>query len=211
MEKLNFLIEDSYENKVELLNIYNYDDHVFKAFERLENISEENYLNNFKNIHDIVIKRFGNLKDAEYQMMIDLLNNSISLTLDIYAVLFRTKIIDAKRNNNSFENFFINLRNPVKSQIKELKSLEKKFSLFLFLIFDKIYQNIENTKQINNNNLNKRLSTSLEENETPLFENENKNDEENDDNENIENILEKTECDVENQYNIIYQQWLNYN
>src|ERR1043165_459730 len=77
----NFLIEDSYENRVELLNIHNYDgriqkyhelrsmsnsklvdfilhplhstkdyieclNHVFKAFERLENI-EENYLNNF--------------------------------------------------------------------------------------------------------------------------------------------------------------------
>src|SRR5688572_4739032 len=77
----NFLIEDSYENRVELLNIHNYDgriqnyhelrsmsnsklvdfilhplhstkdyieclDHVFKAFERLENI-KENYLNNF--------------------------------------------------------------------------------------------------------------------------------------------------------------------
>jgi hypothetical protein len=513
----NFLIEDSYENRVELLNIHNYDgriqnyhelrsmsnsklvdfilhplhstkdyieclDHVFKAFERLENISEENYLNNFvipviadwpgqvnirraiilrikkginsgipeqvlnlipmigplhvslnsretlfqtyhfffemlyhnlfgdkkilsqkpkqtvinlilhltyhgwKNIRDIVIKRFGNLKDAEYQMMIDLLDNSIPLTLDIYAVLFRSgffkgylesvvkiwvlfqrlrrhnynkapliflsdvfywtlkehpiinilrnnlpifndyfvenfhsslrhqtaesnselqiiqkaKIIDAERNNNSFENSFINLRNPAKSQIKELKSLEKKVSLFLFSIFDKIYQNIGNTKQINNNkyprfylpsfdievdvkvlplgwntqkipadnkfcdadncllpnnmdlsngivlicghsfhqeclnilynnkcnhcfiylsteiernikSLDKRLSAPLKENETLLFEDENNNVEENDDNENIENILERTECDVENQYNIIYQQWLNYN
>ena len=44
----------------------------------------------WKNIHEIVIKRFGNLKDAEYQMMIDLLDNSIPLTLDIYAVLFRS-------------------------------------------------------------------------------------------------------------------------
>ncbi|PKB96211.1 hypothetical protein RhiirA5_472028 [Rhizophagus irregularis] len=362
----NFLIEDSYENRVELLNIHNYDgriqnyhelrsmsnsklvdfilhplhstkdyieclDYVFKAFERLENI-EENYLNNFiipviadwpgqvnirraitlrikkginsgvpeqvlnlipmigplhvslnsreilfqtyhfffemlyhnlfgdkkilsqkpkqtvinlilhltyhgwKNIRDIVTKRFGNLKDAEYQMMIDLLDNSIPLTLDIYAILFRSgffegylestvkiwilfqrlrrhnynkaplmflsdvfywtsknhpiinilknnlpifndyfvenfhsslrhqtaesnselqiiqkaKIIDAERNNNPFKNSFVNLRNPAKSQIKELKSLEKKVSLFLFSIFDKIHQNIGNTKQINN-------------------------------------------------------------
>jgi len=44
------------------------------------------------------------------------------------------------------------LRNLVKSQINRLKSLEKKVFLFLFLIFDKIYQNIENTNQINNNN-----------------------------------------------------------
>ncbi|CAB4417820.1 unnamed protein product [Rhizophagus irregularis] len=512
----NFLIEDSYENRVELLNIHNYDgriqnyhelrsmsnsklvdfilhplhstkdyieclDYVFKAFERLENI-EENYLNNFiipviadwpgqvnirraitlrikkginsgvpeqvlnlipmigplhvslnsreilfqtyhfffemlyhnlfgdkkilsqkpkqtvinlilhltyhgwKNIRDIVTKRFGNLKDAEYQMMIDLLDNSIPLTLDIYAILFRSgffegylestvkiwilfqrlrrhnynkaplmflsdvfywtsknhpiinilknnlpifndyfvenfhsslrhqtaesnselqiiqkaKIIDAERNNNPFKNSFVNLRNPAKSQIKELKSLEKKVSLFLFSIFDKIYQNIGNTKQINNDrypkfylpsfdievdvkvlplgwntqkipaddkfcdanncllsnsidlsngivllcghsfhkeclstlyddkcnfcfdylssgieknikSLDQRLSTSLKENEIPLFEKENNNDDENDEKENIENILERTECDVENQYDIIYQQWLNYN
>src|SRR6266498_5486217 len=44
----------------------------------------------WKNIREIIIKRFGNLKDAEYQMMIDLLDNSIPLTLDIYAVLFRS-------------------------------------------------------------------------------------------------------------------------
>ncbi|GET65102.1 hypothetical protein GLOIN_2v1836866 [Rhizophagus irregularis DAOM 181602=DAOM 197198] len=512
----NFLIEDSYENRVELLNIHNYDgriqnyhelrsmsnsklvdfilhplhstkdyieclDYVFKAFERLENI-EENYLNNFiipviadwpgqvnirraitlrikkginsgvpeqvlnlipmigplhvslnsreilfqtyhfffemlyhnlfgdkkilsqkpkqtvinlilhltyhgwKNIRDIVTKRFGNLKDAEYQMMIDLLDNSIPLTLDIYAILFRSgffegylestvkiwilfqrlrrhnynkaslmflsdvfywtsknhpiinilknnlpifndyfvenfhsslrhqtaesnselqiiqkaKIIDAERNNNPFKNSFVNLRNPAKSQIKELKSLEKKVSLFLFSIFDKIHQNIGNTKQINNDrypkfylpsfdievdvkvlplgwntqkipaddkfcdanncllsnsidlsngivllcghsfhkeclstlyddkcnfcfdylssgieknikSLDQRLSTSLKENEIPLFEKENNNDDENDEEENIENILERIECDVENQYDIMYQQWLNYN
>src|SRR6266540_1950275 len=217
----NFLIENSYDNRVELLNIHNYDgriqnyhelrsmsnsklvdfilhslhstkdyveclDLVFKVFERLERTSEENYLNNFvipviadwsgqvnirraitlrikkgidskileqvlnlilmigplhislnsketlfqtyhfffemlyhnlfgdkkilsqkpkqtvinlilhltyygwKNIREIIIKRFGNLKDAEYQMMIDLLDNSIPLTLNIYAVLFRS-------------------------------------------------------------------------------------------------------------------------
>src|SRR6266542_1785971 len=44
----------------------------------------------WKNIREIIIKRSGNLKDAEYQMMIDLLDNSIPLTLDIYAVLFRS-------------------------------------------------------------------------------------------------------------------------
>ncbi|UZO15892.1 uncharacterized protein OCT59_007302 [Rhizophagus irregularis] len=319
----------------------------------------------WKNIRDIVTKRFGNLKDAEYQMMIDLLDNSIPLTLDIYAILFRSgffegylestvkiwilvqrlrrhnynkaplmflsdvfywtsknhpiinilknnlpifndyfvenfhnslrhqtaesnselqiiqkaKIIDAERNNNPFKNSFVNLRNPAKSQIKELKSLEKKVSLFLFSIFDKIHQNIGNTKQINNDRYPKFylpsfdievdvkvlplgwntqkipaddkfcdanncllsnsidlsngivllcghsfhkecLSTlyddkycrhSLKENEIPLFEKENNNDDENDEEENIENILERTECDVENQYDIMYQQWLNYN
>src|SRR6266540_5145502 len=59
--------------------------------------------------------------------------------------------------------------------------------------------------------LDKRLSTLLRKNEIPLFENENNNNNKNDDDENIENILERIEYDVENQYDIIYQQWLNYN
>ncbi len=178
-----------------------------------------------------------------------------------------------------------------------MKSLEKKVLLFLFSIFNKICQNIENTKQINNDkylkfylssfnieidvkvlflgwniqkipaddkfcdannclllidlsnrivliceysfhkeclsilyndkcnfyfdylsikikknikSLNKKLSTLLRENEIPLFKDENNNNNENDDDENIENILERIEYDVKNQYNIIYQQWLNY-
>src|SRR6266508_5952961 len=65
-------------------------------------------------------------------------------------IIQKAKIIDVERNNSSFEDSFVNLRNPAKSQIKELKSLEKKVSLFLFSIFDKICQNIGNTKQINN-------------------------------------------------------------
>ncbi|CAB4374043.1 unnamed protein product [Rhizophagus irregularis] len=135
--------------------------------------------------------------------MIDLLDNSIPLTLDIYAVLFRSgyfegylesvvriwvlfqrlrrrnynkaslrvpngsirnqtvksnsalqiiqkaKNIDAERNNNSFKESFINSRNPIISQDK-LNYLGKKVSLFLFSLFDKIYYNTENTKQINN-------------------------------------------------------------
>jgi hypothetical protein len=44
----------------------------------------------WKKIRNVVIKRFGNSKDAEYRMIIDLLDNSIPLTLDIYAVLFRS-------------------------------------------------------------------------------------------------------------------------
>ena len=62
-------------------------------------------------------------------------------------------------------------------------------------------------------NLNKRLFTPLKENEIPLFEDENDdlNVNNNDDSESIESILEKTEYDIENQYSIMYQQWLNYN
>ena len=44
-----------------------------------------------------------------------------------------------------------------------------------------------------------------------MFEDENNNNNENNDDNNIENILERIEYDVKNQYDIIYQQWLNYN
>jgi hypothetical protein len=66
-------------------------------------------------------------------------------------IIQKAKIMNIERNNNSsFEDSFVKLRNPAKSQINKLKSLEKKVSLFLLSIFDKIYQNLGNTKQINN-------------------------------------------------------------
>ncbi|GBC34597.2 hypothetical protein GLOIN_2v1476533 [Rhizophagus irregularis DAOM 181602=DAOM 197198] len=120
----------------------------------------------WKKICNVVIKRFGNSKDAEYRMMRYLLDNSIPLTLDIYAVLFRSgffegyletesnsiqqiiqkaKIIDAERTNNFC---FVNSRNPIISHTK-LDYLEKKTSLFLLSLFDNIYHNIGNTQQIN--------------------------------------------------------------
>jgi len=40
------------------------------------------------------MNRFGNTKDAKYRMMIDLLDNSIPLTLDIYAILFRNRYFE---------------------------------------------------------------------------------------------------------------------
>jgi hypothetical protein len=43
----------------------------------------------WKNIRNLIINRFGNIKDVEYLMMIDLLDNSLPLTLDIYTKLFR--------------------------------------------------------------------------------------------------------------------------
>jgi hypothetical protein len=46
--------------------------------------------NGWKKIRNVIIHRFGNSKDAEYRMMIDLLDNSIPLTLDIYTTLFRS-------------------------------------------------------------------------------------------------------------------------
>jgi len=44
-----------------------------------------------KKIRNIIINCFRNSKDAEYRMMINLLDNSISLTLDIYTILFRSR------------------------------------------------------------------------------------------------------------------------
>jgi hypothetical protein len=341
--------------------------------------------NGWKKIRNIIKNRFGNSKDAEYRMMIDLLDNSIPLTLDIYAVLFRSgyfegylesvvriwvlfqrlrrrnynkaplvflsdvfywrhnnhpiadilkenlpifndyfvenfhsslrsqtvesnnvlqiiqkaKIIDAERNNNSFKESFVNSRNPTISQDK-LNYLEKKVSLFLFSLFDKIYHNIGNTKQIDNkkypsfmlpsfainadikvlslawntenkpaddkfcdaetcllsnnmdssngnvlscghgfhkecltlyngkcnhcfnylslgvqkniNVLTARLTTPLKDNELPLVEEEIDNissDENND--ENIQSILERLEHNIDNQFEILYQEWSDYN
>ena len=341
--------------------------------------------NGWKNIRDVIIHRFGNSKDAEYRMMIDLLDNSIPLTLDIYAVLFRSgyfegylesvvriwvlfqrlrrrnynkaplvflsdvfywelndhpmanalknnlpifndyfvenfhssirsqtvesnsasqiiqkaKIIDAERNNNSFKESFINSRNPIISKDK-LNYLGKKVSLFLFSLFDKIYHNIGNTNQINNNRypsfllpsfeinvdvkvlslawntehkpandkfcdaetcllpnnidssngivlicghgfhkecltlyngkcnycfkylsfgvqknistLTTRLTTPLKDNEIPLVDEEETNDglDENND-ENMQSILERLEQNIDNQFEILYQQWSDYN
>ncbi|CAB4432309.1 unnamed protein product [Rhizophagus irregularis] len=319
--------------------------------------------NGWKKIRKVIMNRFKNSKDAKYRMIIDLLDNSIPLTLDIYAVLFRSgyfkgylesvvrvwvlfqrlrrhnynkaplvflsdvfywklnnhpmanvlkknlpifndyfvenfhcsirsqtaesnnvlqiiqkaKIIDAERNNNSFKESFINSRNPTISQDK-LNYLERKVSLFLFSLFNKIYHNIGNTTQINNskypsfmlssfeinvdikvlslawntaykpandnfcdaekcllpNNIDSsngivlicghgfhkecltlyndksRLTTSLKDNEIPLVEKEiNNNSNENND-ENIQSILERLEQNIDNQFEILYQEWSNY-
>ncbi|PKB96602.1 hypothetical protein RhiirA5_434564 [Rhizophagus irregularis] len=97
--------------------------------------------------------------------MIDLLDNSLHLTLEIYAKLFKcgfyegylenkqiiqkAKIIDIERNDKGFKDAFVNTRNTNISKVK-LISLEKKVSLFLLSLFDKIYHNIGRTK--NNGN-----------------------------------------------------------
>ncbi|PKY41295.1 hypothetical protein RhiirA4_454836 [Rhizophagus irregularis] len=134
-----FLIEDSYENRIELFTVHNYDGRI--QYNRQVNIRRTitlridkgaesgipleilslipligplhislnkkkilsqkpkqttiNLILNltfqgWKKIRNVIIKRFGNSKDAEYRMMIDLLDNSIPLTLDIYATLFRS-------------------------------------------------------------------------------------------------------------------------
>ena len=77
-------------------------------------------------------------------------NQTVELN-SILQIIQKAKIIDTERNNNlSFKESFINLRNSLISQDK-LNYLEKKVSLFLFSLFNKIYHNIRNTKQINNN------------------------------------------------------------
>src|SRR2546429_2638138 len=43
----------------------------------------------WKNIRGLIHSHFGNTKDKEYLMMVDLLDNSLPLTLDIYTKLFR--------------------------------------------------------------------------------------------------------------------------
>ncbi|PKK62126.1 hypothetical protein RhiirC2_790836, partial [Rhizophagus irregularis] len=63
-------------------------------------------------------------------------------------IIQKAKIIDIERNDKEFKNAFVNARNVNISKVK-LISLEKKVSLFLLLLFDKIYHNIGRTK--NNN------------------------------------------------------------
>ncbi len=214
-------------------------------------------------------------------------------------IIQKAKIIDTEKNNNFFfKESFINLRNSLIFQDK----LKKKISLFLFSLFDKIYHNIGNTKQINNNiypnfillsfkinvnvkvlsltwntkikpaddkfcdveeclfsnnldlsngiiliydhnfhkdclilynskynhyfsylsleitknikSLTKRLTIPLKENEKSLVEEDvdddlNENNDENND-ENIQSILKKLEQDIDNQFEILYQKWLDY-
>ena len=56
-----------------------------------------------------------------------------------------------------------------------------------------------------------RLTLPLKDNEKPLVEEEidNSSDENND--ENIQNILERLEQNIDNQFEILYQEWSDYN
>ena len=44
----------------------------------------------WKKISKIIMHKFGNSKDVEYRMALDLLDNIIPATLDIYAILFHS-------------------------------------------------------------------------------------------------------------------------
>ena len=61
----------------------------------------------------------------------------------------KAKTIDIERNYKEFKDTFINTRNTNISEVK-LIYLEKKVSLFLLSLFDKIYHNIGRTNNINN-------------------------------------------------------------
>ncbi len=77
-------------------------------------------------------------------------NQTVELN-SILQIIQKVKVIDTKRNNNlSFKESFINSKNLLIFQNK-LNYLKKKVSLFLFSLFNKIYHNIGNIKQINNN------------------------------------------------------------
>ena len=72
--------------------------------------------NNLLIFNDYFIKNFHS--SLRYQIV------KSNLELQI---IQKAKIINVERNNSFFEDSFVNLRNSAKSQIKELKSLEKKF------------------------------------------------------------------------------------
>jgi len=47
--------------------------------------------NGWCKIRETILTKFGNIcKDIEYRMVLDLLDNIIPATLDIYAILFRS-------------------------------------------------------------------------------------------------------------------------
>ena len=74
--------------------------------------------------------------------------------------------------------------------------------------FDYLSLNIKK----NITSLKKRLFTPLKDNEKPLVDEEkidNSSDENND--ENIQSILEKLEQNIDNQFEILYQKWSEYN
>ena len=48
----------------------------------------------WKNIRNLVINHFKNIKNIKYLMIIDLLDNSLPLILDIYAKLFRCRFFE---------------------------------------------------------------------------------------------------------------------
>ena len=54
------------------------------------NLLLELAIKGWKKISKIIMHKFGNSKDVEYRMALDLLDNIIPATLDIYAILFRS-------------------------------------------------------------------------------------------------------------------------
>ncbi|UZO00479.1 uncharacterized protein OCT59_011610 [Rhizophagus irregularis] len=387
---------DSYENRVENLNVHDYDgriqnyqelrslnnsklvdfilhslhstkdyieclDILFKVFERSEN--EYNYLDNYVipvvadwpgQIRNVVMHRFGNSKDMEYRMMIDLLDNSIPLTLDIYTILFRSgyfegylegvvriwvlfqrlrrhnynkaplmflsdvfywklnnhpmanilknhlpifndyfvenfhssirsqtaesntalqiiqkaKIFDVEKNSNlSFKEAFVNSRNPVISQYPSFALPTFKINVDIkalplawntkskpsddkdkFCDAEKCLLSNNNNIDLPNNNvilicghgfhkecltlyngncnhcfnylsseikkninsLTERLNTPLKDNEKPLIEKDANNNINEDIDENIQDIMENVEQNIDNQFEILYQKWSDY-
>ncbi|GES87671.1 hypothetical protein GLOIN_2v1485098 [Rhizophagus clarus] len=155
----------------------------------------------WKNICNLIINYFKNIKDIEYLILIDLLDNSLPLTLEIYAKLFRcgcykgylegiistaesnnkkqiiqkVKIIDIERNDEKFKSVFVN---------QEVQRFQ---------------------------NLNKRLFKSLNNDEIAEITKDNNDLDDDYEDENVETLLEETEESIDNQYEIQYNIWLNYN
>ena len=83
-------------------------------------------------------------------------------------IIQKAKIIDAERNNDSFKDSFVNLRNPAKSQIKELKSqLSTKiqcYGMFYHEISNFLAVEKLNTRSLQDSHLNGELLSSLAKN-----------------------------------------------
>ncbi|GBC11651.2 hypothetical protein GLOIN_2v1485153 [Rhizophagus irregularis DAOM 181602=DAOM 197198] len=222
----------------------------------------------WKNIRNLIINRFGNIKDVEYLMMIDLLDNSLPLTLDIYTKLFRCGFFEGylekkkvslfllslfdiiyhnigkssnNNNNNMFELPSFNNRNvnvklfplawstsniPDNDKICDAENCLSSNSSNIILICGHSYHKeclslldekckycfnyLSESIKTNITSLNKRLFKPLKDNEISEFTEDKGLDEDYDD-ENIDSLLEQEEYNINNQYEIQYNIWLNYN
>ncbi|PKK55740.1 hypothetical protein RhiirC2_801629 [Rhizophagus irregularis] len=170
--------------------------------------------------------------------MINLLDNSIPLTLDIYAVLFRSGYFEGylesvhhlsdifywelnnypiantlKNNLPIFNDYFVeNFHSSIRNQTVESNiNVDVKVLLLAWNTehkpADDKFCDAENCLLLNNiDSSNARLTTPLKDNEIPLVEEETNDSSGESNDENIQSILERLEQNIDNQFEILYQQ-----
>ncbi|GBB97385.1 hypothetical protein RclHR1_29820002 [Rhizophagus clarus] len=159
----------------------------------------------WKNICNLIINYFKNIKDIEYLILIDLLDNSLPLTLEIYAKLFRCGCYKGYLEGITINKHLI---------IEILKNNLPIFNGYFVENFHSSFR-YQQLNQITKNklfkSLNKRLFKSLNNDEIAEITKDNNDLDDDYEDENVETLLEETEESIDNQYEIQYNIWLNYN